>query len=266
MTQNLVSLVMIDKISPSQFRSIISELTGDYSVSDNKISKETDDRLRAIVNNADDSVLRDSRKNNGQKLKFDKFWEIAAETIEHLQATVVDDRQHSDATQDGDVVVNTSLAISARDLYEQIVEAAKKEGLSDTEMPSLSWFRFQFWPKNPYSHACLINYTGHLKIKYMVQQRNIRKSLDDDYYCAVLYRYLREFSLLFRDYCTMISTNDKNKIKVGEPGCPVAAVTRGKRVLMGQGQVVQVADHDFSNTTIIPTVFLVHNLPPTIDQ
>ena len=79
MTQNLVSLVMMEKISPSQFLTIFSELTSDYSVSDNKISKETDDRLRAIVKNADDSVLRDLRKNNGQKPKFYKFWEIAAE-------------------------------------------------------------------------------------------------------------------------------------------------------------------------------------------
>ena len=131
-------------------------------------------------------------------------------------------------------------------------------------MQSLSWFRFQLWPKNPYSHVCL-NYTGCLKIKYMVQQKNIRKSHDDDHYCAALYRYLHEFSLLFRDYCTMISNDDKNKIKVGEPGCPVAAVTRGNRVLVGQGQVVQVADQDFSNATVIPTVFLVHDLPPTID-
>ena len=78
-----------------------------------------------------------------------------------------------------------ALAISARDLY---------DGLPDEVVPSFLWFRFQFWPKNPYTHAPL-NYTGRLKVRYMVHQRTIRKqSDDDDHYYAPLYKYAREMA------------------------------------------------------------------------
>ena len=139
-----------------------------------------------------------------------------------------------------------ALAVSARDLYDQCVEQAKESNIIHEDIPSLSWFRFQFWPKNPYTHAAL-NYTGRLKVRYMVQQRAVRKKSDDDHYCATLYKYARELAVAFKDYTAFVSTDDKNKIKVGEPDCPVSAVTRGRQVLVARGQVVQTADHDFSS-------------------
>ena len=63
----------------------------------------------------------------------------------------------------------------------------------------------------------------------------------------------------FKEQCVFISTDDKNKIKVGEPDCPISAVTRGSQVLAGYGQVVQSANHDFSSLTL--TVVLVHDIP-----
>ena len=84
--------------------------------------------------------------------------------IETPQAGAVDDR-HVQVTKDGDVVSNFALANSARDLYEQCCNAAKENNLSDDNVPSLSWFRFQFWPKTPYTHTAL-NDTGRLRIEY----------------------------------------------------------------------------------------------------
>lgn len=49
-------------------------------------------------------------------------------------------------------------------------------------------------------------------------------------YCAALYRYLREFAVLYRDIAQFISIDDKHHIKVSEPGFLVAAVERGKEV------------------------------------
>ena len=62
-----LSLLMMDKISPAQFRSIYHELTGDASVSDNTNSKEVDNRLKMILKTYDLSIVRDWRVQNGCK-------------------------------------------------------------------------------------------------------------------------------------------------------------------------------------------------------
>ena len=41
-------------------------------------------------------------------------------------------------------------------------------------IPSIEWFRLQFWPKTPSSYKSL-QYTGRFKLKFMVQQRQGEK-------------------------------------------------------------------------------------------
>ena len=88
------------------------------------------------------------------------------EKIEELRALAVTDCCHVE-TENGEVISKMALVTSVRDLYEQCVEAAKASHISDENIPSHSWFKFQFWPKNPYTHTAL-NYTGRLKVRYMV--------------------------------------------------------------------------------------------------
>ena len=253
-------------MSPSQFRAIYSELTGDCSIADNSNSKAVDERVQLLLNTADESVLRDLRVNNGKKELFDTFWDVAEKKIEELQAAAVDYRRHAQVTTDGEVVSNFALAISARDLYEQCSKTAKEiNKLTDDQIPSLSWFWFQFWPKHSFTHSAL-NYTGRLKIKYMMQQRTVRKFSEDDHYCSALYRYARELALRYSEFTNFITTDDKNKVKCGEPGCPISAVSRGKRVLVAKDQIIETADHDFSSITLVATVVTIHNIPASIDQ
>ena len=47
-------------------------------------------------------------------------------------------------------------------------------------------------------------------------------------------------SLLFRDKCVFVSLDDKHRIKIGEPGYPVSAVERGKRVMVTQNTSFEV--------------------------
>ena len=58
----------------------------------------------------------------------------------------------------------------------------------------------------------------------------------------------------------LVSLDDKHKVKVGEPGYTLAAVERGKKVLVGLGQVMAVGDHDFSKSTITPSVTMIVSL------
>ena len=54
---------------------------------------------------------------------------------------------------------------------------------------------------------------------------------------------------------------DKHRLKLGEPNYPVAAAERGRRVLVRRSEVLEVADHDFTRFSLIPSVILSTNIP-----
>ena len=53
------------------------------------------------------------------------------------------------------------------------------------------------------------------------------------------FRYQRELAILLRDHSVFVSLYDKHCIKVGEPGFPVAAVERGRRVLVSRDTIFE---------------------------
>ena len=59
------------------------------------------------------------------------------------------------------------------------------------------------------------------------------------------------------------SEDDKCKFSVGPPDLPQTAVSRQRRVLAGQDEIIQAADHDF-NCDITPSVKLLMQ-PPDLD-
>ena len=98
----------------------------------------------------------------------------------------------------------------------------------------------------------------------MVQQRQWRHSHIDAHYAAAIFRYMREYALELREYCAFICLDDKHKLKVGEPNCPVAAVKRGRGVPVRANQFLTVADHDFTKFGLVPSVVLVNDIPEEI--
>ena len=52
----------------------------------------------------------------------------------------------------------------------------------------------------------------------------------DAHYASALFHFLKEFAIVYSEYATFVSMDDKHTIKVGEPGYPVAGVERGKQV------------------------------------
>ncbi len=47
----------------------------------------------------------------------------------------------------------------------------------------------QFWPKNP-SLKMSLQYTGKLKVKFMVQARQLRHAHADAHYCSAQHTYV----------------------------------------------------------------------------
>lgn len=224
------------------------DLTGDCSASSNLHEEEIDERVRLVLEMEDPDVLLDLRAlNTGAKTQYDAFWDQCQKFLDEDIGTPVDDRRHSQVTH-----------LATRDLLEQVCP----EG---TKIPSESWLRLQFWPKSHHSHS-KIHYTGTLKVKFMVQARQFRKSHPDAHYAAALFRYQHEFAVRFKQYSTFVSLDDKHRAKVGEPGYPVAAVERGRQVIVGLNSSMQVGDHDFTKFGIIPSVRFIVDIPDNVQE
>ena len=98
----------------------------------------------------------------------------------------------------------------------------------------------------------------------MVQTWQFRKSHPDAHYAASLFRYQRELAVKFRSYRNFACLDDKHRVNVGEPGFPVAAAERGRRVMVGLDSSFQVGDHDFTRHSIIPSVCFLVNIPEEV--
>ena len=97
-----------------------------------------------------------------------------------------------------------------------------------TPIPSETWVRYQFWPKDPSSKRAT-QYTGRLNVRFQVQTRQLRHDHPDSHYCAAQLKYLKEFVVKFRSNVCLVMEDDKHFINVGEPGLPLGSLGRGRR-------------------------------------
>ena len=100
----------------------------------------------------------------------------------------------------------------------------------------------------------------------MVQQKQLHHSHIDSHYAACVFRYIREYAIICRDFYNFICLDDKHRVKVGEPEVPVAAVERGRQVLVSKNERMVVADHDFTKFSLIPSVIFQVNIPEEIKE
>lgn len=228
---------------------------GDDSASSTTEQAIIDDRIKLIIDMEDPETIADLRSHNGnENTSFSAFWDQCERFLREDISVAVDDRRHGEIT-------HLARAISIRDFIDQ-VKAQCPEG---TSIPSPEWVRLQFWPKTPSAKASL-HFTGRFKLKFMVQQRQLRHHHPDAHYAAASFRYMREYALTLRDVCSFISIDDKHKVKVGEPKCPVAAVERGKRVLVRDDEYLTISDHDFTKFSLIPSVIFIIDIPKEISD
>ena len=246
---------MVTDCSAAVLRNMYQYVSGDVSQAPCNISKDVQQRLSVALDAQDPDIVFDLRHlNEGRQSQYDQFWEECRKFIEDQALAAADDRRHGQ-------VVHMAAAISVRDLIEQVAKRLPE----DCPIPSESWVRLQFCPKNAlYSSA--VNYTGKLDIKHMVQARQLSHDHPDGHYAAAIFRYLKEFAAKFRNICSLVCLDDKHMLKVGEPDFPVAAVDRGKRVLVAKDTALSVGDHDFTKVKIVPSVALVVEVPEAVSD
>ena len=100
----------------------------------------------------------------------------------------------------------------------------------------------------------------------MVQKRQWRKEHCDAHYGAAIFWYLRKLAIKFWEFTGYVCLDDKHKIKVGEPGYPLAAAERGRRVLVSSTKTFEVGDHYFSKVYIVPSVSILVDIPSEISE
>ena len=96
-----------------------------------------------------------------------------------------------------------------------------------------------------------------------MQAQQFRQTHEDCHYASALYCY--EKTLKYRQHLDFVRMDDKHSCKVGEPGCPVAAVERAKQVIVGLNETIEVADHNFTRTSITPSVIFHLDLPEDME-
>lgn len=223
---------------PSVITELYQFLTGDSSAT--SISDDVRRKLRFLLDSQDPEVIYDLRDvNPGRPQIYEPFWQEC--------------RRYG-------TVCHFAFAFSVRDLRDQVLGRRP-----DLEAPSLEWIRAQFWPRNPFRRTAA-QYTGRLQIKYMVQSRQLHADHVDGHYAAAIFKYVKQFAIMFRGHVTMAFLDDKHNIKVGEPGFPVAAVDRGKEVLVGLNAKFTVGDHDFTKAKITPSVALICDVPESLGE
>ena len=96
--------------------------------------------------------------NEGRVAKYDTFWEKCAEYISECSA--VPERRHGE-------VCFMAKAISVRDLISQVSKRCPPE----TTIPSESWVRLNFAPRNPRTKVAQ-QYRGRLRVKHALLCRS----------------------------------------------------------------------------------------------
>ena len=188
------------------------DLVGDLSDAATTSQSEPDERVHAFFELEEPDLVYDlCQIYSGRESLYDTFWEKAKEFVDEDIETAVDDRRHSQA-------VHLAKAISIRDLREQVTDRCPP----DTPIPSEEYIRLQFLPRRKNTKTAEY-YTGKLEVKRMVQQHQSRKSHEHSHYCACIFRDTREYALMMRDVSVLVCIDDKHRVKVGEPFCPVAA-------------------------------------------
>lgn len=144
-----------------------------------------------------------------------------------------------------------------------VADVAGLEALG-IKVPSESWLSFQMHPQHSL-HLSSLRYTGRLPIRWMVQQRSERKFNEDSSYCYQIQQYQHAHAVDFKARgltVVYIGVDDKCKINVGDPGCPIGAVARNRGAsLVPNGVDLVALDHDFHKFNLTPSVFAVSEIP-----
>lgn len=103
-------------------------------------------------------------------------------------------------------------------------------------------------------------------MQYKIQTRQLRVSHIDDHFCAAQLKYIKEKAVELKDKASLFFCDDKAKVPLGEPSCPVSTGVRGKKTIAPVFSVFGAYDHDMTKASLTPSVYLECDIPNTADK
>lgn len=239
------------RIPPHIMRAIYAELTLDASADQNP---EIDQRARMAILGEDPELIIDMRHLNKGRPgdTFNQFFEQLEKEVQSIMAA--DERRHN--------VEHIAHYISVPDLIKQV----KSNLPDDAPIPSEPTVLFSFVPKNTHNNVSKL-YKSKVPLRMSIQTRQLRASHMDDHFCAAMFKYMREYSVLYRDETTFVCLDDKSKLDFGEPSLALSSGVRGKKAIVPLNSMLSCLDHDCqSKGSLTPSVCLDVDIPDANDE
>ncbi|GES96453.1 hypothetical protein GLOIN_2v1782174 [Rhizophagus clarus] len=220
-------------VKKSILQNIYKTLTQDSTAANCENEAEVDAHVIRALQFGDPKIVIDLRELNlCRPEKYNVFWEYCQKFLDGAVKNSVDSLLAVDERR-YDTIVHLAKAISVKDLRNQVATICPE----NTSIPHEQWIHLQFWPKNPRNNTSL-QYTGHLQVKFMIQIRQLQIKHEDVHYASALFRYLKELAVILSGFYWLVFLDDKHCCKVGKPGFSVAAIDRGKSVLVLKRKVL----------------------------
>ena len=176
----ITSFGRVTSCKPMFLREAYKRLTGDKAAATSLSEAEIDRRVKDVLDMEDPDLICDLRVDNGRPEEYSTFLETCQQYITAHTEQAVDDRRHDKITNDNDVVTHLAMAMNTSHLYDQVCSTVPP----DCPIPSIQWFRLQFWPRKCSTFASK-RYKGSLKIRFMVQARQLRHDHEDAHYVQI---------------------------------------------------------------------------------
>lgn len=152
--------------------------------------------------------------------------------------------------------------ISIPDLIHQLTSKCP----DGTPIPRESSVLFAFVLKNSHTRTAKF-YKGRINLQHKVQTRQLRRSHENDYYCAAVFKYLKSYAVKYHEMTAMVCLDDKSKEDFGEPGQAISSGVCGKKSIVATGSVLSALDHDIQQKgPLTPTVCLIVDIPGKVDD
>ena len=256
----------IDGLSASAMSELVAHVCGDDSSgSHGQADKARRERIKLFLEQDEEDVediIVDLRRHNGSSEVYTKFYKIMAEFLD-AELTKVDARRHQ-------ALSAVPPAWSVSNLICKIKQFAGEKALcpiaganayllTDDDIPSEQWVRLCFCPSNPWIKSSAA-YQCRFDLQFNLLSRTAHHEHIDSEYAARVFKHLRELACELK-HCgvtvAFIFADDKCSAKVGEPGDPIGAVERNKRVV-GNNELRAIASrHDFAKFKVNPSVLLL---------
>jgi len=219
----------------------------------NPNSKEEIEREFVLFSELEDqNLLEDSILGNkllyGGETKFSPF--IAIVNKEMNNDVAVDSRRH-------DTTLHCSRYISLRHMLQEVSAMLGP----DDEAPCRQWLEFQFTSNN---FRALLNerYFGRINICRKIQKHTIIKENVDGHFSNAILKAVRKFGIDHKENTKMIVRDDKNKMKVGAPGEPLALSHKTRKCFVPNNLQFEASDHDMCiKTHFVCSLFGLINWP-----